>query len=104
MGSPSIRSAGHGDEAAVVSVITLAFTADPVARWATPDPANYLTAMPQVARAFGGNGFAHGSVYLVDGGGGAAMWLPPGIGPDSEHLGELMSEYGAAKECPRWLR
>jgi len=100
MGSPVIRSADPGDEATVVSVITLAFAADPVARWATPDPAKYLAVMPQIARAFGGNGFAHGSVYVVDGGGGAAMWLPPGIAPDSERLGALISEYGAADTLP----
>ena len=69
MDRPSIRAGGPDDEAAVVSIITLAFAADPMARWATPDPAKYLASMPQVARAFGGNGLAHGSVDLADGGG-----------------------------------
>ena len=52
--------------------------------------------MPLVTRAFGGNGFAHGSVYFAEGLG-AAMWLPPGVEPDSERLGALLSEYGAAE-------
>jgi ribosomal protein S18 acetylase RimI-like enzyme len=89
MGEPPIRTAGRDDEAAVINVITLAFAADPMARWATPDPVRYLARMPAVARAFGGNGFAHGSVHLAADGAGAAMWLPPGVQPDGERLAEL---------------
>jgi ribosomal protein S18 acetylase RimI-like enzyme len=89
MQSPSIRSAGADDRAAVVGVITLAFAADPMARWATPDPARFLETMPEIVMAFGGSGFAHGSVYLAEAAGGAAMWLPPGIEPDGERLAAL---------------
>jgi hypothetical protein len=46
------------DQQAVVDVITLAFSADPIARWSLPDPKMYLAVMPEVVRAFGGNGFA----------------------------------------------
>ena len=92
MNSPVVRSAGKEDETVVVDVITLAFSTDPVARWANPNPAKYLAIMPQVIRAFGGNGFAYGSVDIADDGMGAAMWLPPGVEPDSERLGGLISE------------
>ena len=97
MDRPRIRTADPDDEPTVLSVITLAFSADPMARWATPDPAKFLTSMPQVARAFGGNGFAHGTVYIAEGGGGAAMWLPPGVDPDGERLTALFAEYSAAE-------
>lgn len=83
----SVRSAGPADQAGVIDVITLAFGADPLTRWAMPDPAVYMAAMPEAARAFGGNGFAEGTVYCLDGCVGAAMWLPPGIEPDHERLG-----------------
>jgi ribosomal protein S18 acetylase RimI-like enzyme len=96
MNSPVVRSAGPEDEAAVLNVITLAFTTDPVARWANPEPTKYLAVMPLVARAFGGNGFAHGSVYVADDGVGAAMWLPPGVEPDGERLGALITETAPA--------
>lgn len=89
----SIRTAGPADEPAVIDVITLAFSTDPIARWANPNPAKYLTVMPQVVRAFGGNGFGHGSVYVADDGAGAAMWLPPGVTPDGERLAALMEEH-----------
>jgi len=88
-----VRSASESDQQAVIGVITLAFSGDPMARWAFPDPATYLAAMPEVARAFGGNGFAHGTAHLVDGGLAAAMWLPPGVHPDSDRLAALTEEH-----------
>jgi GNAT superfamily N-acetyltransferase len=88
-----VRSATEGDRHAVIGVITLAFATDPIARWAFPDPATYLTVMPQVAAAFGGNGFPYGAAHLIDGGMGAAMWLPPGIAPDEEKLMTLTEAY-----------
>jgi ribosomal protein S18 acetylase RimI-like enzyme len=92
-----IRVATRDDEAAVIDVITLAFAADPMARWATPDPVRYLGGMPAVVRAFGGNGFEHGSVHVAADGGGAAMWLPPGVEPDGETLGALVMENAPAE-------
>jgi ribosomal protein S18 acetylase RimI-like enzyme len=92
MSTPRIRSAGPDDREAVIGVITLAFAADPMARWATPDPARYLATMAAITEAFGGNGFAHGSVYVDEAGGGAAMWLPPGVEPDGERLAALIGE------------
>jgi GNAT superfamily N-acetyltransferase len=89
----SVRSAAAADEQAVIDVITLAFSSDPMARWALPEPAAYLAVMPQIARAFGGHGFAHGTAHLVDGGFAAAMWLPPGVHPDSERLEALTQEH-----------
>ena len=88
-----VRSASESDQQAVIGVITLAFSGDPMARWAFPDPATYLAAMPEVARAFGGNGFAHGTAHLVDGGLAAAMWLPPEVHPDSDRLAALTEEH-----------
>ena len=89
-----VRSAtGEREQNAVIAVITLAFSADPMARWAFPDPATYLTVMPQVARAFGGNGFAHGTAHLAAGGVAAAMWLLPGVHPDAERLTALTKEH-----------
>ena len=96
----AVRAARTEDESAVFDVITLAFAADPMTRWAVPNPARYLSVMPKVARAFGGNGFAHGSVFITEGGAGAAMWLPPGVGPDSETLGSLLMEGASESMLP----
>lgn len=81
------------DQQAVVDVITLAFSADPIARWSLPDPKTYLAVMPEVVRAFGGNGFTLGSAYCTEGYAGAALWLPPGVGPDAERLAALMQDH-----------
>jgi ribosomal protein S18 acetylase RimI-like enzyme len=89
-----IRSAhSESEQQAVIAVITLAFSSDPMTRWAFPDPATYLTVMPQMARAFGGNGFAHGAAHLAAGGTAAAMWLPPGVDADSEGLAALAERH-----------
>src|SRR5262249_52852145 len=60
---PKIKSPTTADEAAVIAVITLAFSTDPVARWFYPDPHQYFTHFPPFVRAFGGKAFAHGSTY-----------------------------------------
>jgi GNAT superfamily N-acetyltransferase len=93
MSTVEVRPATDLDQQAVIDVITLAFSTDPMARWAYPSPATYLAAMPHTVRAFGGNGFAHGTVHVVDGGAAAAMWLPPGVHPDSERLSALSEQH-----------
>lgn len=91
MSTVDVRAASEKEQQAVIDVITLAFSTDPMARWAYPDPHTYLAIWPETIKAFGSNAFAHGTVHLVDGGGAAAMWLPPGVQPDSERL-ELLTE------------
>jgi GNAT superfamily N-acetyltransferase len=88
-----VRRAAGDDEGAVIDVITLAFSTDPMARWAFPDPTKYLALMPALARAFGGNAFEQGSAHLVAGGYGAAMWLPPGVEPDVDTLMQMSREH-----------
>ena len=88
-----VRSATDRDLHSVVNVITLAFATDPMARWAFPDPAIYLGVMPDVVKAFGGRGLQHGTVHLVENGAAAAMWLPPGVQPDSEQLAALTDQH-----------
>lgn len=86
------------EQQAVVAVMTLAFSTDPMARWTFPDPATYLEVWPQVVRAFGGNGIAHGAAHLAAGEGAAAMWLPPGVHPDSARLRALVDEHAPSKQ------
>lgn len=93
MNSAIVRSAGPDDEAAVFDVVLLAFAGDPFARWLYPDPAKYVAVSPEFGRAFGGKGFAHGSVDIVAGGTGAAIWLPPGVEPDGERMQELLEAH-----------
>ena len=88
--SPTVRTATAGDEAAAIATIVLAFAADPVARWPWPHAQDYLAGMPGFVRAFGGNAFAQGGAWCTEDCVGAALWLPPGIRPDEEKMGELL--------------
>ena len=73
-----------------VAVLTLAFGTDPAARWAYPDPAQYLTYWPAFIRAFAGAAIDQGSGYAAANYAGVALWLPPGTGPDEDELAALI--------------
>jgi GNAT superfamily N-acetyltransferase len=71
---------------AATSVITLAFSTDPVARWMYPDPDQYLESFPKFIRAFAGRSFEDGTAYLAPDFAGAALWLKPEAEPDEDSL------------------
>jgi ribosomal protein S18 acetylase RimI-like enzyme len=96
MAEQIIKTATASDEASIVGVVVLAFSADPAARWTWPDPQQYLRHFPSFVRALGGKAFAHGSAYYVDGYAGAAMWLPPEVSPDENTLVDLLQHTGYA--------
>ena len=48
MSTPDVMAATAEDRERVVSAIVLAFVGDPVARWAWPEPHDYLTYFPGV--------------------------------------------------------
>src|SRR5687767_14454575 len=93
MSTVEVRAAIEQEQQAIIDVITLAFSTDPMARWAFASPQTYLAIWPQAVKAFGGHGFAHGTVHLARGGAAAAMWLPPGVQPDSERLRVLTEQH-----------
>lgn len=86
---PTVKVATTSDEARVVSIMVLAFSADPVVRWVWPDPLQYVMHFPSFVKAFGGKAFAVGSAYYVDDYAGAALWLPPDIHFDEEAVVEV---------------
>ena len=90
MPSITVRTMSPADDVQTIDTIVLAFAADPVARWSWPDSHQYLISMPRLTRAFGGRAFAHNGAYGSNGYAGAALWLPPGVTPDEEALGEIM--------------
>jgi GNAT superfamily N-acetyltransferase len=63
-----------------------------MARWSLSDPAKYLATFSSIAKAFGGSAFGKGTAYIAGDFTGAALWLPPGAGPDEETLKRLFEE------------
>jgi ribosomal protein S18 acetylase RimI-like enzyme len=90
MSTPQIRQASIGEEQRAISVLVLAFSADPGMRWIYPDAPRFVENFPLFAKAFGGNAFAEGAAHLVEQDAGAALWLPPGVPPDREALEQLV--------------
>lgn len=86
----TVRSAAASEEQQIVSILVIAFSSDPAARWMYPDAEEYLLHFPAFVRAFGGAAFAHKSAYIVEGGGGGALWLPPEVHADEESLTSLV--------------
>jgi len=96
MPAPIISNVTRTDGAQAIAVVVLAFSADPAARWTWPDPHQYLTHFPAFVEALGGKAFAHGGAHYVDDCAGAALWLPPGIGPDEDAVMAVLQHTGAA--------
>lgn len=86
----SIETATGADQDRLVAVIVLAFSTDPAARWAFPDPDQYLREFPNFVKAFGGRAFEHRTAHYVPGFFGGALWLPPDVTPDEEAVIPLM--------------
>lgn len=85
----AVRAALNNDQTTVIGILTLAFSADPMARWSLSDSATYLATFPSLAKAFGGKAFEEGTAYIADGNAGAALWLPPGVSSDEKSLKEI---------------
>ncbi|MDP3070239.1 MAG: GNAT family N-acetyltransferase [Opitutaceae bacterium] len=88
----SVLCATLDDRDRMTAALTTAFASDPVLRWLFPDALQYLTFAPQVLKHFAGRGFEHGSAYRSADFAGAALWLPPGVGPDEQALGAVMAQ------------
>jgi GNAT superfamily N-acetyltransferase len=95
--TPAVNTVAPADVERAVGVIVLAFSADPVARWAYPDPRQYLALFPTLVRAFGGRAFAQGTARHVSSYPGAALWLPAGINPDHAALEASLPEAQTAE-------
>ena len=46
--------------------LTLAFSSDPVVRWAWPEQQRYLTYWPRFTEAFGGGAFDNGTAHGLE--------------------------------------
>lgn len=87
---PLIRVAEAAERTRLFDTLALSFVADPAVRWMYPDPQQYRSHFPDFVEAFGGRAIEHGTAYCSEGYSGAALWLPPGVGPDEDALMALI--------------
>src|SRR3990170_7830427 len=80
------------DKARLLQTLVLGFSADPMARWASPDAALYLDRRVEFFDAFGGAAFDHGTAFVAHDGAAVATWLPPGVAPDGERMSAILAE------------
>ena len=92
MQSPKTVPASPDEFDRVISTLVAAFIADPFIRWLFPDARQYLAYFPQVLKYFAGAAFEHDGAYRTDDFTAAALWLPPGVGPDEESLAGVMAQ------------
>ena len=86
----AVKIANPADADRVFDTIVAAFADDPMVRWSFPDPEAYRTQFPDFARAFAGGALSEGAAYGTEDLAGAALWLPPGTGPDEEAMAAIV--------------
>lgn len=74
-----------------VSLLALAFSTDPAARWVYKDPHAYTQHFPRFIRAFGCAAFDYDTAHHVDGCA-TALWIPPGEAPSEDALVAVIEE------------
>ena len=88
----AVKIAGAGGEGTVFDTIVAAFADDPVVRWSFPEVHAYRELFPSFARAFAGRAFSEDSAYCKEDFAGAALWRPPGTGPDEEAMDAIVMD------------
>jgi ribosomal protein S18 acetylase RimI-like enzyme len=97
MHTPKAVPAHSSDYDRTIASLVAAFIADPFIRWMFPDSKQYFYYFPLDLKYFAGGAFENSSAYRSDDFKGAALWLPPGVGPDEEALSAVMQEGVAAE-------
>jgi GNAT superfamily N-acetyltransferase len=85
MNLPDIAVVKETERAQVMSSMMLGFSADPLVRWFYPEADDYVNSIP-VFDAFGGGAIDTDTAYRTANLEGAALWHPPGRGPDEARL------------------
>lgn len=92
MTMPTVHAVPESREATSLHTLTLAFAADPFARWMLPNAERFLTYFPQILKAMAGKAFASESALSTQLYEGTALWIPPGQDSDEEAMMNLMVE------------
>lgn len=83
----------HDEAARTISTLVTAFAADPFIRWMFPKADQYLMAFPRVLQFFAGAAFDSDTAYRSADFTATVLWLPPGVSPDEEGLGQVLANH-----------
>ena len=86
------------DASRVYQTLLSAFTDDPVERWLYPGFPDYSVHFPRFLAAFGGRAFDEQTVRRLGDYSAVALWLPPGVTPDGDAIGTVLSETVASEK------
>ena len=92
MSQQTIRTANASERDDITALMTASFVTDPFMRWIYPAANEYLEHFPGFVERFAGAAYDHDTVFVADGFGGAALWLPPGAKKEEEALGQFVLE------------
>ena len=92
MDYPEIRIVDRAEAQRAVSIQLMAFSSDPIMRWAWPEAHEYIRNFPTLVRAFGGRAFENGTAHATGDFRGGSLWLPPGVTPDGDALDKLFKD------------
>ncbi|MFT4874686.1 GNAT family N-acetyltransferase [Congregibacter sp.] len=83
----SVVNVAESERSRIFASLASAFCADPLMRWLFPDAENFLSAATgDFYDAFGGGAIGEGSAFRTEKFEAAALWYPPGTGPDEDRL------------------
>jgi GNAT superfamily N-acetyltransferase len=103
MQHPAAQVRTARDEDRAIATITVAFVADPAMRWIYPEPSGYLAGFPKLVGALGSDAFRKGSAHEASAYASVAIWLRPGVHPDSARVGQVIEATVDKKRAPRVL-
>ncbi len=86
MSARKIRTARPDERDRVTHAMTMAFSADPVARWIFPDAVDFMAHFPGFVDAYCGIAIDQDTAFVTDGLEAVAMWLAPDAIVDEERL------------------
>ncbi len=89
MDIPKVNLASKQDKQRLLATVLLGFSTDPFVRWFWPEASDYINCTPAFD-AFGGGSIEAGSAYITENFEGAALWFPPGYGPDEEKFEKFL--------------
>ncbi len=76
-----------------------AYRDDPVHRWLYPDDDTYRSTLPTLIEAVGGASFGMSTAWRL-GDSAVALWVPPGVQPDAERIGQVLLETVSVEKHP----